>query len=380
MTKQFIVRLETLLPKMESRSDDSSPRALLAAVFVVGLALRLWLAFTTYGNYDQTSFRIVAEITRRHGNVYAETSRYNYSPVWAFIVAGLDAARPSGLPFPAAVKGFLSLVDVGNAVLLGRLARSLGRVSWHATAFYLLNPVAIMLVGYHGQFETLAATPILLAALLLARPARPGRLPLVWALGTLSLAVKHITLFSVWTLFLAATPLLGGAVALMAGALGAFGALFLPYLPEGLAGILRNVVGYRGIPHPYGLSIVMPRTVLFPLFLAVMSVLPVVASRLRAFDIGRRLELAAVGLLVFIPGMGECYILLPALFGSVAPGLFSLTFAAVGYGFLLTGPNNLQALQSAQPWNVVWLSLAVWLVALLTSAWRWSGERPTAPA
>ena len=27
---------------------------------------------------------------RSGGNVYAETSRYNYSPIWSFLLAGLD--------------------------------------------------------------------------------------------------------------------------------------------------------------------------------------------------------------------------------------------------------------------------------------------------
>ena len=43
------------------------------------------------GNYDVDSFAGAVAILRRGGDVYLETTRYNYSPVWAHVLLALDA-------------------------------------------------------------------------------------------------------------------------------------------------------------------------------------------------------------------------------------------------------------------------------------------------
>ena len=65
---------------------------LLAAAFLAALAARLALLRTFPGNYDTESYGIVAGIARRGGDVYRETLRYNYSPLWAGVVVGAEAA------------------------------------------------------------------------------------------------------------------------------------------------------------------------------------------------------------------------------------------------------------------------------------------------
>src|SRR5262249_20117774 len=83
-----------IMAAMPSRAGDASSRispVVLVLATLAGLGLRLWLAAGHYGNYDQTSFQAVSGIVARGGNVYAETSRYNYSPVWAHILALLAA-------------------------------------------------------------------------------------------------------------------------------------------------------------------------------------------------------------------------------------------------------------------------------------------------
>lgn len=121
--------------------------------FLIGLALRLALACFTPGNYDMRSYEIVASIMQRGGNVYAATPRYNYSPLWAYILRSLSYIGPVHIT----ARVFLSLVDMGNALLIRRM--------WGLTAgtCYALNPAVIVLVGYGGQFETLACLPLLIA-------------------------------------------------------------------------------------------------------------------------------------------------------------------------------------------------------------------------
>lgn len=347
-----------------SEERKSRPPAVVLVILgvFVGIALRLILAWGPYGNYDQTSYQIVAEIVSRGGNVYAETQRYNYSPAWSGVVAGLlHLARATGLEFHFVVRSFLTLVDLANVLLIGLVAVAVGRRGGRAAMIaYALNPVAIMIVGYHGQFDNLAALPLLGATLLVVRrPQRPP-LALVWALATLALLVKHLCVFSVWTLFVLTCGGVLRPVLLFAGSLAVFVGSFVPFLPAGLDGIVDNVFLYAGIHHPYGLPTVLPRSVVYVIFVAAMTAFPFLARRWRLSTV-HSLELSAVLLLVLIPGVGEAYFLLPALWGCVRRPRGWWVFLPTTYVFLLHGPNNLQALFGVWPWNAVWLALVYWL-------------------
>jgi len=356
----------------------SPPALLVGAGLLAGIALRLWLAWGPYGNYDQTSWAIVAEIAGRGGNVYAETSRYNYGPLWFLLLSLLrEISAAAGWPLHFAVRGFLTLADAGNAVLVGLLARQAGVRSAGAGALvYALSPVAILVVGYHGQFDNLAALPLLCAALLALRGGNEPRLGSVWALATLALCIKHLCLFSVWMLLVYAAGGVRKAAVLMAGSLAVFGAQFLPWLSGGGAGIARNVLRYAGISRPYGLTTVLPREVAALVFAAVLVTLPVLARGPLRLGLTRAMELSAVALMALIPGTGEAYFIVPAIWGAVHASTGYWIFSVVGYLFLLTGPNNLQAIPIPQPWNAVFLALVVWAALLFRDARR---ERRTAP-
>ncbi|HXI18107.1 MAG TPA: hypothetical protein VNM48_17215, partial [Chloroflexota bacterium] len=128
----------------------------LAAIGLLGLGVRLWLAASFHGNFDQDSYALVVEALRGDGDMYG-TLRYNYSPLWAYGLLTLDTiAVAVGMPFHVLVRGFLSLVDVGNACLIYRLARhESGAGRWRPVVSfgaYTLNPLAILITGYHGQF------------------------------------------------------------------------------------------------------------------------------------------------------------------------------------------------------------------------------------
>ncbi|MGH7863015.1 MAG: hypothetical protein ACREOS_12350, partial [Candidatus Dormibacteraceae bacterium] len=228
-----------------------------AAALILGVGARLYLASSFYGNYDQASYAIVARIMLAHGNVYAETSRYNYSPAWAYVLLGLAHLDLwTRVPqFQIFVRGFLTLVDLVDAVLIGLIAARLkpgsGRLAF---SVYLLNPVAILLVGFHGQFENLALLP-LLGALYLSIGQRE-RWPrwAAWLLGTASLLIKHLTVFSVWTLFV---YVFAGRRRLLMMALSVlvFLVSFVPYLPRGLNGIVQNVFLYGSGGGFYGVGL-----------------------------------------------------------------------------------------------------------------------------
>src|SRR6185437_5217916 len=143
--------MELLSPMRHAHQLVFPSRWLLpAAALILGIGMRLYLATAFYGNYDQDSYFIVARIMLAHGNVYAETYRYNYSPVWAYVLLGLAhiALHFRINEFQTIVRGFLTLIDLADAVLIGAIAARLrpgrGRLAF---SVYLLNPVAILLVG-----------------------------------------------------------------------------------------------------------------------------------------------------------------------------------------------------------------------------------------
>lgn len=335
-----------------------------------GTALRLLLAWGPYGNYDQTSYEIVARIVEAGGNLYAETHRYNYGPAWSLVLVVLWKVHGlTGLSFHFCVRGFLALVDVGNALLIGEIARrAWGAPRLTAALAYALNPVAILIVGFHGQFDNLAALPVL-AALRLVLGEGPPPLWAVWLLGTAGLCVKHLNVFTVFALFVVAGGTLARTAALFAGALAVFAASFIPYLPEGLDGIVSNVFLYHGMGHPYGLIPFVPRPVLSVVFVVVLASTPFLARLLRLGPT-QTLEMTTVALLVFIPGIGEAYFILPVIFGAARRSLGWVVYTVVAYYFAMTGPNNVQAIGGPQPWNAVWLVLAFWLILDVVRALR----------
>ncbi len=335
-------------------------------LLLAGLALRVALALSVPPNYDQASWSEAAAIAGWHGNLYLETTRYNYTPLWGQLLGALGgASRAAGLPLHVVVRLFLTLCDLANAFLVARLAAGTGeRLSRPALLYYWLSPVSILLVSVHGQFETLASLPLLLASDLALRRREERGLGLLWGLATLALVAKHLLVFSVLVFFLAVAPTVGAALALFGASAVVFALSFAPYLPDGLAGIVRNVLLYRPAPRPYSPFTLLPPAVALPLFLAAMGGVAFL-SRRRRLPLTLALELSAVALVVFIPGIGEQYFLLPVLFGAPRRSAGWWLFSAAAALFLLASPHTVHLFDLPGRWLLVWGAAAVWLAGLL---------------
>ena len=307
------------------------------------------LAWIFPGNYDQISYSIVAEIVERGGNVYAETARYNYSPLWSFILVTLHQIP---LPFHFSVRAFLTVVDVAIAFLLFRISERPA-----VAIVYLANPVTILLTGMHGQFENLAMLPLLVAVYLIER--KP-RLSAIWLLGVLSMLLKHITLFFVLFLFFKAAPTKRRAVLMMLAAGLVFLLSFLPYLPAGREGIIQNVFLYISRSSPeYGLAST-PGWSAVP-FMALMAAFALIASRRLAARDG--LLFMALAYLTFAPGVSEQVFILPLTVSFAASMPYFLFTSAVAV--FLTGSGNNLYFHAPIAWNWVWLVSLIWFSVLL---------------
>lgn len=222
----------------------------LTPVLLAGLAARFW--FGTLGhNYDFDSFRIVADILAQGKSVYANTDRYNYGPVWFNVIHLLDwlAGRDVDI-FHRLLIGLLSAVDAGIFLVLWR---KFGRLA--ATLFFL-NPVSIMITGFHNQFDNV---PILLGLCAILLFGDEFEKPLgrrqFWGLLVLgiSLMTKHLLFaFPFWLAVKQRGRLQKFLILAVPSAM--FLAGFLPYWSAGHAGILQNVFEYRSAPGMAGYS------------------------------------------------------------------------------------------------------------------------------
>lgn len=273
--------------------------------------LRLWLVCTQYGNADQASYDIVRGILDSGGNVYAETRFYNYSPLWMGVLRSADLLSDStGMPYPAIIRTMLTAADLTLALLLARLAGSTKRWQWDVFALYWLNPGAIAIIGYGGQFEILALIPLVCGVLVW----RAGK-PLWWvfAFGAAAVFMKHSTVFLVWALFVYAAGVRRALLWMVAT-----GSIFLlsltPFLPSGAEGIWRNVLAYTSLANGYGLTMLLPRGQVTALLYGVLLILPMLTRRM---PLTRTLWLSSIGYLMFVPGFGGHYAIPALAFGSL---------------------------------------------------------------
>ncbi len=290
--------MSKLLPKYSS--DNTVPGFVwFILVITLGTVLRLAIAQRGY-NFDIASYRIVADIAAGGGNVYAETQRYNYGPVWFYILSFLDY-----LPFPLSdpllslrwkVTSFLSLTDIAIATCLYR---------WYglkiATLFFL-NPVSIIITGYHSQFDNLAILIALLSVKSMDNKAQTLTYTSLAGLAFLglSLSIKHLLfLFPVWLAFKQnrwRDKLLSITIPY-----GIFLATFLPFLSEGSEGIINHVFLYRGFANAPFWNGTAPGVIVdkLPIFLLFTGSLILLGLLLRTKKPFESLLIYTIALLVF---------------------------------------------------------------------------------
>ncbi len=340
-------------------------------LFISGLLVRLFLAAHYYGNFDQESYEIVANIMQNGGNVYAETTRYNYSPFWFNLLLFLkNLSDISSLPFHFVVRAFLTISDLILAILIGYTAHQNQKGTFvKAFLVYWLNPVAILIIGFHGQFDTLALIPLFVAVILTNKENR--KTPILWILilGTLSLIIKHITLFAVLILFfrVAKNKLLG--VLLSMGSLAGFLLSFFPFLITNPIEILVNVFRYSGIKGQYGLSSFLPVSIAFFVFLFVMALIVLFYGDGIKIPLSKTINSVFVSFLVLAPGIGEQYFLLPVSWASIHRSKWFWLYSFVVTLFLLSSDRNVYWLHIPNVWNTVWLAAVVWLIALISETY-----------
>ena len=348
-------------------------------VVVLGVAARMGLAACGH-NYDIDSCFIIAEIVRRGGNVYAETTRYNYGPVWFQILHMLDwlaCHHQSVLRY--LIAGLLTAVDVGIFLILCRLA---GRL---AGVLFFLNPISILITGFHSQFDNLAIALGLLAVWQMGddfeRPVDRRKFAGLLLLG-LSLATKHVLFaFPVWLAVKQRGFLQKIIVVLVPTAV--FLAGFLPYWQDGRAGIIENVFRYRSADTAYFYNFFLPGGTKYFLgsqvvWVAMLLIFALVCRRRNGFE---SLLLYTGVLVAASPATRNQYLSIPVPLAAVFASPWFLLYTAVGTYHICVdgnGPHLLKYLHgsydnmaiSCLVCALVWLFWRRQMVGVLQFFWQ----------
>lgn len=135
-------------------------KKLLIFGFLICLTLlpRLVLSFFFFGTPD-TMNAIQSVDFFRHGKDVYGAGIYSYPPLWLFILLGLDFLSANfHIPFYIIIRFPAIIFDVFLALLIftvfKRYKKS-DRESFIAVLFFSLNPISILVSGYHGQIDNI---------------------------------------------------------------------------------------------------------------------------------------------------------------------------------------------------------------------------------
>lgn len=337
----------------------------LAVVLLAAWAVRVaFLLIVPPGarSVDAHSWDTVARVLAAGGNPYQTTTFLNWPPLWLqliFCLAKISAGL--GVSFFRVLQVFLILVESAVLAALLNLIREVAPAA-RARAWVLaglaLNPIAVLLVCQHCNFDILVALWLLLCLTFLLRYQRTDQLP-DWLLACLFLGLAILTK----TVPLVLIPLLAGGfrrvppaakflgLVLLLGPVSLGMSIIYVLAPADVTGkvlLYRSQMGYFGFGSllyqagGYGFNPL--RSLLFYALLAV-----VVAGSWRFFWRGNRLAagdviLYAALLLAAIPVLGPGYAsqyiywFLPLLLASGAcqPRWWRLVLAGFGVVAVVT--------------------------------------------
>ncbi len=226
-------------------TSRTPPLFVLASALLIGVVLRL-LAASVFDNYDMESWWIASEAVLAGEPVYAATHRYNYGPIWSYIIGALRSlSKLTGADtitrLHLFMTAFLTLSDIGLSFILWRLT------SPSIALLFFLNPISIIVTGYHIQFDNLAILIGLAGWFVFTNGASWSATAIGSLLFGASLSMKHVfSLFLAWLPFLTEVRTLRHRIAFGAVSLSVFVASFLPWFdhPAAWAGIRANVFAY----------------------------------------------------------------------------------------------------------------------------------------
>ena len=306
---------------------------------LIGILIRFIFIFRGH-NFDFDSFCIVGELVSQGKNVYANTPRYNYGPIF-FTLLGMFYKLASYFThkiilYRFMIVGTLTLADLGITEYIRRKAG----IFW--AILFFINPISLIITGYHNQFDNIAVLFALYGCYCIENTSHENNFKIQDLAGiillSLSIITKHILfIMPVWILLNQnINPRKKILYAFVPPIL--FLLSFVPYCFEGWRGIIRHVFLYRSFNNfpLFGVGMIkhfskFPSFSLFPLFTLFMCV---GAYLFRREKIDKLILIYLTCLVCFSSAVANQYLAIPCATIVILFKLKSLIYFFVG-GFYL---------------------------------------------
>lgn len=269
----------------EKRENTSLNIYLVIFLMCLGVMARFGVMCLGH-NFDFESYEVVGEIVARGDNVYAETTRYNYGFIFS-LIQGLGYKLTSYLEnsesaYRAYITTLITMTDIGIALWIMK------RYSKKAAILFFLNPISIVITGYHNQFDNMAVLAALISIDYYDENDALTKKDIISIIClTISLITKHILyLFWGWILFNQAPKNRIKKMVYVCAPPILFVFSFIPFMLEKNArcGIVNNVFLYRSYNNFPLLSPILnmlsiPENCFFLIYVALVLVLGVIVRK-----------------------------------------------------------------------------------------------------
>ena len=312
-------------------------KLILSLAIVLGVAARVAVSLLGY-DFDMESIAIIGHILQHGGNVYVETYRYNYGPIWFNIIGLLDKLvnyNFNGLKLSISI--FLTCVDLGIFFVL---LKKFGKVP---AVIFFLNPISIIISGYGRQFNNVAVLAAMLAAVIYGDDFIAGfskRKFLGLIMLGISITTKHV--FFAYPFWLAVKQR-GVKEKLTALFLpvAIFFASFLPYAKNSTTQIIHHVFLYQsmgGTAVMRSLKLVLGESRGGALgFLLLLLALTVFGIAFKKYSNLKSVLLYGLVLLLFTNSIVNEFFVIAAVGAAVFFNGFFVLFLLVAGGFVASG-------------------------------------------
>lgn len=294
------------------REKIDSRMAFIFFLYVIGVILRYW-AMSIGSGFDFQSYCIVGELVTDWKNVYAETTRYNYGPIF-FMIQGLAYAVAHIFSmdivqtYRVILVGIFTLADLGIAMWLA------SRYSLKVSLIFFLNPMSIIITGFHNQFDNVAILLALLSCMYYNEEEEITKKDWMFVLMlALSLTMKHIIfILPFWLLVKKGLPLKKRLLYVFVPPM-IFGCSFIPFVIgniDAFYGVARNVFLYKSNPISplFGELLGIPIEFYFSLYIVMMLIMAFVVCKQSYEYI---LLLYFISMFTFSSAMAPQYFIIP---------------------------------------------------------------------
>ncbi len=224
---------------MKNKSFEYVNIWILISILVFGTFLRIWISKFGF-NHDFTMWKVNLELFNNGESFYA-FEKYNYSPLWIYILHFLDSIyinlENSEQFYRIKIIIFLTLIDI---LIFFCLLRN---YSLKIGLLFFLNPITIFITGFHNQFDNIAILLGFLSVILYEKNNKDNKIIIPLIILGISLCAKHIMLFFPIWLFLKEKNIRNKFLILLIP-YSIFFVSFLPYLND-LNHIIDNVFLYK---------------------------------------------------------------------------------------------------------------------------------------